>query len=80
MFIENKEYKKKVRDAIAKSMVEAAQCRRAERREINPKFGYFKDGTRTFIEGGLTTSIKEKIKEKQQLIRELDEDKKSKDY
>lgn len=62
LFLENKEFKKKARDAIAKSMLEAAECRRAERREINPRFGYFKDGARNFVEGNLTINIKEKIK------------------
>jgi hypothetical protein len=49
LFLDNKEFKKKARDAIAKSMLEAADCRRAERREINPRLGYFKDGTRNFV-------------------------------
>ncbi len=30
-------------------MLEAAEYRRMERREINPKLGYFKDGMRYFI-------------------------------
>lgn len=30
-------------------MFEAAELRRVERKEIDPKLGYFKDGNRNFI-------------------------------
>ena len=78
LYIQNKQYKIKSREAIAKSMLQAAEYRRAERSRIDLKLGYYKDG-KTFVDGSIVTDLKKKIKEKQDLIKDYEDERKSKD-
>lgn len=67
LYRSNRDYRLKSRQVIAKAMLEAAHYRRAERHQINPRLGYFKD--KTFVEGSMVSDIKSKIAKRQKVIQ-----------
>lgn len=47
----HRDFKIKSRTAMAKALLDAANYKRREMRQINPKFGYFKENGKVFVEG-----------------------------
>jgi hypothetical protein len=60
--MENRCYKHKSKEIIAKMMMEEGERVRLERRRIDYKLGYFSDGTKQFIDGEDWIKLKNALK------------------
>jgi hypothetical protein len=57
-----REYKRKTRLIIAKSMLELAEIQRIERHKKDERLGYFTENFTTFVTGEEILSLKKKLK------------------
>ena len=78
ILFEAREYRKKARQIIAKSVLEVAQMKRSERYKMDEKLGSFSDNLRHFTDGETLVKLKEEIAAKEEMLEKLESAKKTK--